>query len=153
MVYGGGSIGLMGEVADAALANGAEVIGVITDDLRARELGHHGVTRLEVVPDMHIRKRRMSDLADAFVVLPGGIGTLEEFFEVWTWQQLGIHDKPVGVLSPNGFWHPLEELVAALTGAGFVEPEFSAGLVVAEQCDQLFVELENWQVPAGRRLG
>ena len=102
LVYGGGRAGLMGVVADAALASGAEVIGVIPSSLMKRELGHTGVTHLHVVQTMHERKQMMAELSDAFVALPGGIGTFEELFEVWTWRQLGYHDKPIGLLNVCG---------------------------------------------------
>ena len=107
VVYGGGHVGLMGVVADAAMAAGGEVIGVIPQGLADRELAHHGLTRLEVVATMHERKALMADLSDGFVSLPGGAGTLEEFFEVWTWQQLGIHAKPVCLYDVDGFWQPM----------------------------------------------
>ncbi|MBF3199764.1 TIGR00730 family Rossman fold protein, partial [Pseudomonas aeruginosa] len=103
LVYGGGAVGLMGTVADAALAAGGEVIGIIPQSLQEAEIGHKGLTRLEVVDGMHARKARMAELADAFIALPGGLGTLEELFEVWTWGQLGYHAKPLGLLEVNGF--------------------------------------------------
>jgi uncharacterized protein (TIGR00730 family) len=103
LVYGGGRAGLMGSVADAALAAGSEVIGVIPKALMGRELGHGGLTELHVVDTMHERKRLMAERSDAFVALPGGIGTFEELFEVWTWLQLGYHDKPVGLLNATGY--------------------------------------------------
>ena len=113
LVYGGGRAGLMGVVADAALAAGAEVIGVIPSSLMQRELGQTGVTHLHVVQTMHERKQMMAELRDAFVALPGGIGTFEELFEVWTWRQLGYHDKPIGLLNPSlsGFL-PFRDLAA-----------------------------------------
>src|SRR5579875_1121481 len=114
IVYGGGRVGLMGALADAALAAGGEVIGVIPHALAARELAHQGLTALHVVATMHERKARMSELADAFLVLPGGLGTLEELFEVWSWAQLGVHRKPCGVLDVAGYWQPLLALVEHL---------------------------------------
>ena len=107
LVYGGGRAGLMGEVADAALSAGADVIGVIPRALMTRELGHAGLTELHIVETMHERKRMMAEHSDAFIALPGGIGTLEELFEVWTWRQLGYHDKPVGMLNCGGYFDTL----------------------------------------------
>ena len=103
LVYGGGAVGLMGMVANAALAAGGEVIGIIPQSRKDAEVGHSGLTRLEVVDGMHARKARMAELSDAFIALPGGLGTLEELFEVWTWGQLGYHAKPLGLLEVNGF--------------------------------------------------
>ena len=102
LVYGGGNVGLMGIVADAVLAAGGPVVGVIPEALVQREVGHQGLSEQHVVPDMHVRKRMMAERADAFIALPGGIGTLEELFEVWTWRQLGYHDKPIGLLNVAG---------------------------------------------------
>jgi hypothetical protein len=107
VVYGGGHVGLMGTLADAALAAGGEVIGVIPQKLVERELAHAGLTQLHVVTTMHERKALMASLAEGFVALPGGLGTLEEFFEVWTWAQLGYHDKPLGLLDVDGYFAPL----------------------------------------------
>jgi uncharacterized protein (TIGR00730 family) len=120
LVYGGGRAGLMGEVADAALAAGAKVVGVIPQSLMQRELGHTGLTELHVVQTMHERKRLMAERSDAFLALPGGIGTLEELFEVWTWRQLGYHDKPVGLLNTEGYYDKLLAFVGDMAGHGFV---------------------------------
>ncbi len=106
VVYGGASVGLMGAVADAALASGGEVIGVIPQSLVAKELSHKGLTELHVTASMHERKAMMADLSDGFIALPGGVGTLEELFEIWTWAQLGFHKKGVGVLNIGGFYDP-----------------------------------------------
>jgi uncharacterized protein (TIGR00730 family) len=111
LVFGGGRIGLMGIAADAALANGGQVIGVIPAALRDRELAHQGVSELVVVETMHDRKRVMAERADAFAVLPGGIGTLDEFFEILTWRQLGLHDKPIFLVDVAGYWQPLRALL------------------------------------------
>lgn len=123
LVYGGGSVGLMNEVACAALEAGGTVIGVIPEALLAMEVGKHDVTELIVVPDMHARKHRMAALADAFVALPGGYGTLEELFEVITWNQLGFHTKPVGVLDVQSYYAPLIELLDHMVAQGFVSAE------------------------------
>jgi uncharacterized protein (TIGR00730 family) len=119
-VYGGGSVGLMGVVADAALAAGGEVAGVIPRFLADRELEHRGVTELHLVDSMHERKAIMAELSDAFVALPGGIGTLEELFEVWTWGQLGLHVKPCGVLNVGGYFDRLLDFLDQMVGAGFL---------------------------------
>lgn len=111
LIYGGGRIGLMGEAADAALAAGGRVIGVIPDHLQLRERGHHGVTELRVVGTMHERKNVMFELSDAFVILPGGYGTLDEAFEMLTWRQLALHDKPILFANIEGYWNPLKGLI------------------------------------------
>lgn len=119
-IYGGGRVGLMGVVADAALAAGGDVIGVIPRQLDERELTHHGLTETHIVDSMHERKMLMADLADAFVALPGGAGTLEEIAEQWTWAQLGIHAKPSGFLDVNGFWQPIRHMREQMLRSGFV---------------------------------
>ena len=123
IVFGGGRVGLMGVLADAALAAGGEVIGVIPEHLQAAEVGHNELTRLEVVESMHVRKMRMCELADAFCTLPGGLGTLDETFEIITWRQLGLHDKPITILNLEGFWDPLLDLIDHQTEAGYVRPQ------------------------------
>lgn len=130
LVYGGGNVGLMGTLADAALAAGAQVVGVIPDSLLRREVGHRGLTEMHVVPTMHVRKQMMAERADAFVALPGGLGTLEELFEVWTWRQLGYHRNPIGLLNTAGYFDPL---------LGFVARAVEEGFVSAEQCELLSV--------------
>ncbi len=120
LVYGGGAVGLMGIVADAALAAGGEVHGVIPRALREKEVGHNGLTRLEVVETMHIRKARMAELSDGFVAMSGGIGTFEEIFEIWTWGQLGIHGKPLGFFNIAGFYDPLAAFLDNTASAGFL---------------------------------
>lgn len=120
LVYGGGAVGLMGIVADAALAAGAPVFGVIPRSLQAREVGHRGLTELQVVETMHQRKQLMAEAADAFLALPGGIGTFEELFEVWTWRQLGYHAKPVGVLNTAGYYDGLLAFLASTVRQQFM---------------------------------
>lgn len=120
LVYGGGAVGLMGMVADAALAAGGEVHGVIPRALREKEIGHNGLTRLEVVETMHIRKARMAELSDGFIAMSGGIGTFEEIFEIWTWGQLGIHGKPLGFFNIAGFYDPLAAFLDNTASAGFL---------------------------------
>lgn len=120
LVFGGGHVGSMGVVADAALAAGGEVIGVIPQQLVDRELAHTGLTTLHVVADMHERKAMMARLSDGFIAMPGGAGTLEELFEVWTWAQLGLHDKPLGLLDVDGFYEPLVVMLDHMVGEGFL---------------------------------
>ena len=122
LIYGGGSVGLMGELADAALGYGGRVIGVIPAGLFAREVGHTGLTELHEVASMHERKQLMYDLSDAFVALPGGLGTLEELAEVATWSQLGLHSKPVVLLDVDGFWEPLVSQLDRMTRVGLLKP-------------------------------
>lgn len=138
IVYGGASVGLMGAVADAALAERAEVIGVIPRGLFSSEVPHGGLTELHEVESMHDRKALMASHADAFVALPGGIGTLEEIFEVWTWRTLGLHDKPVALYDVHGFWSPLVAALDGIVDAGFIRPEVRDGLVVAGDPDTLW---------------
>jgi hypothetical protein len=141
LVYGGGRAGLMGLVADAALAAGAAVVGVIPQSLMARELGHPGLTELHVVQTMHERKRLMAERSDAFLALPGGLGTLEELFEVWTWRQLGYHDKPVGLLNTGGYYDELLTFVARAAAAGYVQPAQRALLQVEREPEPLLQRL------------
>ena len=130
VVYGGGRVGLMGAVADAALAAGGSVVGVIPQALMDREVGHPGLTELHVVQTMHERKQMMAERADAFVALPGGIGTLEEIYEVWSWQQLGYHDKPVALLNVAGYYDALLEFMRVSHERGFVSaPQYNALMV------------------------
>jgi len=130
LVYGGGQIGMMGVLADAALAAGGRVVGVIPQALVDKRLAHRGLTELRVVDSMHTRKALMAELADGFVALPGGIGTLEELFEIWTWGQLNLHGKPYGLLEVNGFFDPLLAFLDSLVHKGFVRPEHREMLLV-----------------------
>jgi uncharacterized protein (TIGR00730 family) len=141
LVYGGGRAGLMGEVADATLAAGGRVIGVIPQSLMERELGHGGLSELHVVQTMHERKRLMAERSDAFLALPGGIGTMEELFEVWTWRQLGYHDKPVGLLNTAGYYDKLLAFVAEMADHGFVQPAQRELLQVDGQAQPLLQRL------------
>jgi uncharacterized protein (TIGR00730 family) len=129
LIYGGGHCGLMGVLADEVLKNGGRVIGVIPHDLMAAELGHPQLTKLHIVSGMHERKALMSNLADGFIALPGGFGTFEELFEVITWGQLGLHQKPIGLVNVEGFFDPLLELIKHAIREGFVRPEQSQLLV------------------------
>ena len=132
LVYGGGRVGLMGAVADGALAAGGEVTGVIPQELVARELAHGGLTRLHVVETLHERKALMADLSDGFIALPGGFGTLDELLEQLTWSQLGLHAKPIGLLDAEGYWGPLIALAQHATAEGFVREADLAAIAVAE---------------------
>nr|MBO2509930.1 TIGR00730 family Rossman fold protein [Gammaproteobacteria bacterium] len=145
LVYGGGAVGLMGLVADAALAAGGEVIGIIPQSLKDAEIGHPGLTRLEVVDGMHARKARMAELADAFIALPGGLGTLEELFEVWTWGQLGYHGKPLGLLEVEGFYARLRDFLDHLVTERFVRPQHREMLQIASAPAELIERLAQWQ--------
>src|SRR5215471_16058640 len=140
LVYGGGNIGLMGVLADSVLARGGKVIGVIPESLMAREVGHLGLTELRIVGSMHERKALMSDLSDAFVALPGGYGTLDEFCEVLTWAQLGLHQKPCGLLNVDGYFNDLLALFKHALAEGFLHPIHST-LVLAEADPQKLLEL------------
>ncbi|SHF76290.1 hypothetical protein SAMN02745148_03475 [Modicisalibacter ilicicola DSM 19980] len=148
LVYGGAHVGLMGAVANAALEAGGEVIGVMPYHLVDREMAHAGLSRLIHVDSMHERKAVMAKHADAFIALPGGIGTLEELFEVWTWQYLGLHDKPVGVLDVAGFYRPLLSFLDDATNAGFLNTATRAKLRHADTPDSLLDILEPQLQPA-----
>ena len=147
LVYGGANVGLMGAIADAALNEGGEVFGVMPQALMAREIGHTGITRLEVTPDMHTRKARLAELSDAFVALPGGLGTLEETFEVWTWGQLGFHRKPVGLLNTGGYYDALTTFLAHAVGEEFVQMAHRDMLVVNADGDALLDGLAAYEPP------
>ncbi len=144
LVYGGGRVGLMGTLADAALAEGGAVHGVITRSLKDKEVAHLGLTTLQVVMTMHERKASMADQSDAFVMLPGGFGTLDEFFEVLSWCQLGIHAKPCGILNVNGFFDPLLELFELATRQRFVLPEHRDMVVVEPEPESMIDRLCSW---------
>ncbi|MDE2400440.1 MAG: TIGR00730 family Rossman fold protein [Burkholderiales bacterium] len=143
LVYGGGSTGLMGAVADAALAHGASVIGVIPQRLVQKEMGHPGLTDLQVVDSMHDRKHRMAMQSDAFVALPGGIGTMEEIFEVWTWRQLGYHHKALGLLNANGYYDDLLRFIDRSRADGFLWPDVQELLLVDQDANRLLDRLHQ----------
>lgn len=153
IVYGGGKVGLMGVVADAALAAGGAVHGVIPQALVDGEIAHAELTQLEVVPDMHTRKNRMAELADGFVALPGGAGTLEELFEVWTWQQLGLHAKPVALYDVDGFWQPLLAVLDRMVATDFLSPRFRDSLIVGDDPADLLEQMARWQPQAPKWAG
>ncbi|HYE97214.1 MAG TPA: TIGR00730 family Rossman fold protein [Rubricoccaceae bacterium] len=151
LVYGGGRVGLMGVVADAVLAAGGEVTGVIPLALVEREVGHAGLTRLHVVHSMHERKALMADLADGFVALPGGMGTLEELAETLTWTQLGIHAKPCGVLDVAGYFRKMAGFLDHAVQEGFLKPEHRALLLVEETPEALLARLRAFEPPTVAR--
>jgi hypothetical protein len=151
LVYGGGNVGLMGLVADAALEAGGEVIGVIPEHLVNREVAHRGLTRLEVVGSMHERKARMFDLADAFVALPGGFGTLDEMFEMLTWRQLGLGDKPCAFLDVDGFYAPLFAMLDRMVAERFVHPDQRADLWHGDDLDAMLAWMREYSPAAASK--
>jgi uncharacterized protein (TIGR00730 family) len=148
LVYGGGGVGLMGALADAARAAGGEVVGVMPQQLIDREIGHTGIDDLRVVDSMHERKALMVELADAFVALPGGIGTLEELFEVYTWAQLGIHAKPLALLDVAGYYEPLAAFLDHAVAQRFLRAETRAMLAIADSIDGVLETFDRWRPPA-----
>ena len=147
LVYGGGKVGLMGAIADAVLESGGKVIGVTPEYLKEKEIAHEGLTELIVVKDMHERKARMASMADAFVALPGGAGTLEEIFEAWTWAQLGHHLKPCAFYNTNGFYKHLLSMINNMVDSGFLNAEYSEMLILADNPELLIRCIEKYQPP------
>lgn len=147
LVYGGGHVGLMGIVADAALKAGAKVTGIIPEHIRAKEVQHTGLTELHVVPDMHTRKRMMVERSDAFVVLPGGLGTLDEVFEILTWKKLGLHNKPVLIFNQDGYWDPFLALIDRTVREGFAGPSDRALFKVVTTVSEMLDVLEENSTP------
>ncbi|MFZ3264676.1 MAG: TIGR00730 family Rossman fold protein [Terriglobales bacterium] len=145
LVYGGGNVGLMGIIADAVLRAGGEAVGVIPEHIMSREIGHKGLTKLHVVHSMHERKALMADLSDAFVALPGGFGTLEEFCEVLTWSQLGLHAKPCGILNVMGFYATLLRMFDHAVEERFLKPENRRLVLARESAADLLQALEEWR--------
>lgn len=152
LVYGGATVGTMGAVADAAIEAGGRVYGIIPKALADIEIAHPGLTQLEVVDTMHARKARMAELSEAFVALPGGIGTLEELFEVWTWTQLGIHRKPVGLLNVDGFYDLLSRFLDQIVTEGFVKPSHRQTLCSASEPVALLDALAAVSLPAEAKI-
>jgi uncharacterized protein (TIGR00730 family) len=152
LVYGGGGIGLMGVLADAVLAAGGEVVGVIPRPLATREIAHVGCTELRVVESMHERKATMAELSDGFLALPGGLGTFEELLEMLTWTQLGVHVKPVGALDVHGYWTGLRRLLTDGVEAGFVHANHADTLLVDDDAVRLLDRLAAWRAPTAPRL-
>jgi uncharacterized protein (TIGR00730 family) len=148
VVYGGGRVGLMGALADSARAAGGEVVGVMPQALVDREIGHTGIDDLRVVATMHERKALMVELADAFIALPGGIGTLEELFEVYTWAQLGIHAKPLALLDVAGYYEPLAAFLDHAVAQQFLRADMRAVLAVADTIEGVLETFDRWRPPA-----
>lgn len=147
LVYGGGKVGLMGAVAEAALTAGGRVIGVMPRALFERELAHPGLSEFRVVESMHERKQTMESLADGFIALPGGAGTFEEFFEQWTWAQLGIHAKPCGLLNVKDFFQPLLALIEKIVAEGFLTQSYLDMLVVEPSVEPLLARFRTYSPP------
>ena len=147
LVYGGGSVGLMGLVADAALKNGGHVIGVIPEKLNMREIIHHALPDLRIVKDMHERKALMAELADGFIALPGGYGTFEEFFEVLAWSQLGWHTKPFGLLDIAGFYAPLLKFLDHTREEGFIRPQHRELVLVESDAEKILLRMKDFRPP------
>lgn len=146
LLYGGGNIGLMGVVADAVLEYGGEVVGVIPGHLQEKEVGHAGLTELHVVSTMHERKALMANLSDAFIALPGGFGTFEEFCEILTWAQLDLHRKPCGLLNVDGFYDPLLTLFDRAVDDGFLRPEYRSMVLTATDADELLMRMRAYKI-------
>ncbi|WP_241790285.1 LOG family protein [Sphingobacterium rhinopitheci] len=147
LVYGGGRVGLMGEVANGALDNKGQVIGVIPHFLNSKEVGHTGVTELITVETMHERKLKMSELCEGIIAMPGGFGTMEELFEMITWAQLGLHKKPVGILNTNGFYDHLLKFILQMVDTGLLKIENKNMLLVANTIEELLEKMENYKAP------
>lgn len=147
LVYGGAKVGLMGAIADAVLAAGGKVIGVLPNFLQAKELSHEGLTELILVETMHERKTKMNELCDGVLALPGGFGTMEELFEMLTWGQLGLHTKPVGILNIGGFYDSLNLLTQTMVDSGFLKPINRDMLLVDENIAAILDKMENYKAP------
>jgi uncharacterized protein (TIGR00730 family) len=154
LVYGGANVGLMGAVADGVLAAGGKVIGVLPHFLKSKEISHEGLTELILVDTMHERKTKMNDLSDGVIALPGGFGTLEEFFEMLTWGQLGLHKKPIAILNIDGFYDPLIILVQTMVDKGFLKQVNQQMLLVSNDIDELLEKMKNYIAPSvGKWIG
>ncbi|GAB3898738.1 TIGR00730 family Rossman fold protein [Spirosoma agri] len=147
LVYGGAKVGLMGAVADGALARGGRVIGVLPQFLQTKEIAHHGLTELILVESMHERKLKMHELSDGVIALPGGYGTLEEYFEMLTWGQLGLHKKPIALLNINGFYDGLLTLADTMVANGLLKPVNREMMLVSATLDNLLVQMTAYQAP------
>ncbi|MBC8033251.1 MAG: TIGR00730 family Rossman fold protein [Chitinophagaceae bacterium] len=147
LVYGGARIGLMGAVADGALAAGGEVIGVLPRFLKSKEIAHAGLTELIIVESMHDRKMMMNERSDGVIALPGGYGTLEELFEMLTWAQLGLHKKPIGLLNVDGFYDALYALLLVMSSKGFLKEADRQMLLISSNIDELLVKMKNYAAP------
>ena len=145
LVYGGGDVGLMGVIADEVMRLGGQATGVIPQALMDKEVGHHGLTRLHIVKDMHERKALMAELSDGFIAMPGGIGTLEELFEALTWAQLGFHDKPIGLLNVDGFYDGLIQFIGHIVTQQFLKEEHATLMMHANDAPALLQQLESFE--------
>jgi uncharacterized protein (TIGR00730 family) len=150
LVYGGAQVGTMGELANAALRAGGEVVGIIPHHMVEQEIAHDGVTELHVVGDMHERKAGMAARADAFIALPGGAGTMEELFEVWTWAQLGLHDKPLGLLDVAGYFAPLRHFLDHMVTEGFLRAEYRDMVLIDDDAERLIDRIAEYEPPAAK---
>lgn len=147
LIYGGADVGLMGTVADGVLSEGGKATGVLPQFLQSKEIAHKNLTELIIVETMHERKTKMNDLCDGVIVLPGGYGTLEEFFEMITWAQLGLHQKPIGILNINGFYDDLIKLVQTMVDKGFLKPINRDMLLISGSIDKLLEKMRNYEAP------
>jgi uncharacterized protein (TIGR00730 family) len=147
LVYGGARVGLMGIIADACLNAGGRVIGIIPEHLQKYEVGHSGVTKLHIVENMHVRKMMMFDYSDAFAVMPGGYGTLDEFFEVLTWRQIKMHDKPIVLVDIDTYWHPLRVLLSHIINTGYAQDETKNLLAIVDNVADIISTLEETPPP------
>jgi uncharacterized protein (TIGR00730 family) len=152
LVYGGGKVGLMGTIADEVLRLGGEVTGVIPKALLDKEVGHAGLTRLHIVKDMHERKAMMADLSEGFIAMPGGIGTFEELFEVFTWSRLGLHDKPIGLLNVSGFYDGLIAFLEHTVAQGFLTTEHASLLIHASDAERLVAGLKSYRPMSSEKV-
>ncbi|AZA62577.1 LOG family protein [Chryseobacterium indoltheticum] len=148
LIYGGANVGLMGAVADGVLQEGGKAIGVLPHFLQSKEIAHQDLTELILVETMHERKTKMNDLCDGVIVLPGGYGTLEEFFEMITWAQLGLHKKPIAILNINGFYDDLIKLVQNMVDKGFLKQINQEMLLVSDSIDELLEKMKNYRAPS-----
>lgn len=147
LIYGGAQVGLMGKVAEGTLSNKGKVIGIIPEFLKTKEIAHAFLTELITVKTMHERKALMHDKSDAFIALPGGFGTLEELFEILTWAQLNLHQKPIGILNINGFYDPLIQLVETMITSGLLKQEYKAMLLISDSIEDLISQMNLYEVP------
>ena len=154
LVYGGANVGLMGAVADGVLSKGGKVIGVLPSFLKSKEIAHEKLTELILVDNMHERKAKMNELCDGVIALPGGFGTLEEFFEMLTWGQLGLHKKPIAILNTNGFYNPLNTLLQTMVDQGFLKEANKQMLLISENIDDLLDKMKSYKAPTvGKWIG
>ncbi len=150
MVYGGGGVGLMGAIADSVMSNGGYVFGVIPEHLKSKEVAHFGLSELHVVKDMHIRKNMMIQNADAFVAMPGGAGTMEEIFEVWTWLQIGYHKKACAFYNVGGFYDKLLEFISYMVEQGFLDKKYLDALIVESEPEKLIEAIKKYKSPLSK---